>query len=77
MYRIKLSNIISKNNEVAELLSALSKQFHTEVCIKDEREKILFGKDDQNFRFQYSLFLENEIFGTVTGDENAKLMRIS
>jgi len=72
MYRIKLSNIISKSNEVSELLSILSRQFNSDVCVKDERGKILFGKDDERLSFQYPLLLENEIFGNVKGDENAK-----
>ena len=65
MYRIKLSNIISKSNEVSELLSILSRQFNSDVCVKDERGKILFGKDDERLSFQYPLLLENEIASRV------------
>jgi len=72
MSRLKLSNIISKKNEVSQLLSSLAEQLNATICIEDEKGKTLFGEPNGIPVSKFPLVLNDEVLGTVTGDENVK-----
>ncbi len=72
MSRLKLSNIISKKNEVSQLLSSLAEQLNATICIEDEKGKTLFGEPNGISVSKFPLVLNDEVLGTVTGDENVK-----
>jgi adenylate cyclase len=72
MARVKLSNIISKKNEVARLLSLLASYLTTQICIEDEKGKMLLGECSGNTTFEYPLTIEGEIFGKLRSDKNAE-----
>ena len=72
MARLKLSNIISKKNEVAQLLSLLAKYLTTQICIEDEKGKMLLGECSEHATFEYPLTLDGETFGKLRSDKNAE-----
>src|SRR4051812_41899903 len=72
MARLKLSNIISKKNEVAQLLSLLAKHLTTQICIEDERGKMVLGECDEHLTFEYPLTLDGETYGKLRSDRNAE-----
>src|SRR4051794_28070958 len=74
MARLKLSNIISKKNEVAQLLSSLAGYLSTQICIEDEKGKMLLGECNEHPAFEYPLVLDGEIFGKLRSDKNAELI---
>ncbi len=72
MSRLKLSNIISKKNEVSQLLSSLAEQLNATICIEDEKGKTLFGEPNGISVSKFPLVLNDEVLGNVTGHENVK-----
>src|SRR3954451_7587779 len=74
MARLKLSNIISKKNESAHFLSLLAKYLTTQICIEDEKGKILLGDCSEYTTFEYPLTLDGETFGKLRSDKNAELI---
>src|SRR5215831_13443108 len=72
MARLKLSNIVSKKNEVAQLLSSLGEKLNAQFCIQDERGKTLFGEYNETFASEYSLTVDKETVGRLKGDKNSQ-----
>src|SRR5262249_45562521 len=72
MARLKLSNIISKKNEVAQLLSLLAGNLSTRICIEDDKGKMLLGECNESAGFEYLLTLDGETYGKVRSDKNAE-----
>src|SRR6476619_778996 len=70
MARLKLSNIISKKNEVAQLLSLLAKYLTVQFCIEDEKGKMLLGECNEHTTFEYPLTLDGETFGKLRSNKN-------
>jgi class 3 adenylate cyclase len=72
MARLKLTNIISKKNEVVELLSLLARYLTTQICIEDEKGKLLLGECNEHATFEYPLTVDGETFGKLRSDKNAQ-----
>ena len=72
MARLKLSNIISKKNEVSQLLSLLARQLTTQICIEDEKGKMLLRECNEQTTFEYPLILDGETFGKLRSDKDAQ-----
>jgi adenylate cyclase len=71
MARLKLSNIVSKN-EVVQLLTAFAESASSKFSVEDEKGKALFGACSDSNANEYILQLDDEVFGKVKSDNNAE-----
>ncbi|MEO8720273.1 MAG: adenylate/guanylate cyclase domain-containing protein [Ginsengibacter sp.] len=69
MAKISLKNILSKDNDVIQIVNSFAKQMNLNFCVEDLNGKVILSNNTIVPSFEYPVFYQNEIAGFVKGNE--------
>jgi adenylate cyclase len=73
MAKLNLKNILGRKKELFLLLSSFPEDFSASVAVKDEEGNLLFGVSFEKPIASFPVLLNDEMVGSVEGDEKALL----